>query len=294
MASAIRIESLDDSRVAEYRLMTDPAAMRRAGLFVAEGRFVVERLLESRRFRVRSILVTPAAFRQIGGPGWSGSAEVDRGWLEASPRTVYVADQRVLDGIVGFNIHRGCVALAERPEMMSMTDLPLAELDRALLLEGVGNPDNIGGIFRSAAAFGVGAVILGPGCGDPLYRKAIRTSMAATLQVPFADAGAWPEALQMVRQAGLTILALTPEAGALVLDDLPRDSRRLALLIGGEGRGLTGGALAAADRRVRIRTTAMVDSLNVTVAASIALHHFSAIGSTPSSASAAPRRLTPD
>jgi tRNA G18 (ribose-2'-O)-methylase SpoU len=259
----IRVESLDDPRVAEFRSMTDPAAMRRAGLFVAEGRFVVERLLQMPRFRVRSILLTVAQLSAFSSP------------RPALSVPAYVVDQRVMNGIVGFNIHRGCVALAERPETPALTDMPLATLNRVLLLEGVNNPDNIGGLFRSAAAFGVDAVILAPGCGDPLYRKAIRTSMAATLQLPFADASFWPDALSTIRAAGLHVLALTPARDATPLEELPRGLARVALLVGAEGAGLTAEAMAAADARVRITTTNAIDSLNVTVAASIALHHVS-------------------
>lgn len=267
----IRIESLDDARVADYRLVLEPAALLRAGLLVAEGRFVVRRILGLERFRVRSVLVTRAAFEDLGLAGPENDATEDAaGGLFPS---VFVVDQRVMEGVVGFNVHRGCLAIAERPAPIHFADLMRRRLIRVLILEGVSNPDNIGGLFRSAAAFGVDAVILGPGCSDPLYRKAIRTSMAATLQVPFADAGDWPQALHTLRDTGLTVLALTPDADAPLLDDVaPPD--RVALLVGAEGLGLTTTAMAATDGRVRIRTSAEVDSLNVTVAASIALHHF--------------------
>jgi tRNA G18 (ribose-2'-O)-methylase SpoU len=271
-AGVIRVESLDDPRVAEYRSITDPAALRRAGLFVAEGRFVVERLLQIPRFRVRSILVTAAQLSAFGSQRSALSAVSSQRLADSVP--AYVVDQRVMDGIVGFNIHRGCVALAERPAMPLLADMPLATSNRVLVLEGVNNPDNIGGLFRSAAAFGIDAVILGPGCGDPLYRKAIRTSMAATLQVPFVEAGAWPDALTAIRDAGITVYALTPSADATLLDDIPRGIGRCALLVGGEGDGLSATAMAASDQRVRIATTDVVDSLNVAVATSIALHHF--------------------
>jgi tRNA G18 (ribose-2'-O)-methylase SpoU len=178
-----------------------------------------------------------------------------------------------MDHIVGFNIHRGCLALAERPPRKTLDDLPLGGLARALVLEGVNNPDNVGGLFRSAAAFGVEAVVLGPACGDPLYRKAVRTSMGASLQVPFVDAGAWPAALVQLKAAGLRVVALTPRPDALPLNELARAAERAALVVGTEGAGLTRDALNAADAHVRIPMRAHVDSLNVTVAASIALFH---------------------
>jgi tRNA G18 (ribose-2'-O)-methylase SpoU len=245
--------------VVAYRDITDPAALRRAGLFVAEGRLVVRRLLASSRFTTRSVLVTPVAFDAI------------RDLLPAS-LPCHIVEQRAMNALVGFAMHRGCVALAERPHTPPLEQFDLQSLDRVVVLEGVNNPDNVGGIFRSAAAFGADLVVLGPGCGDPLYRKAIRTSMAATLAVPFAHTSVWPAAIDTLRTHGLRIVALTPGAGATLLDARPTATRRIALLLGTEGTGLSSAALAAADERVRIRTTDRVDSLNVTVAASIAMH----------------------
>ena len=259
------IDSAEDVRIADYRRLTQPAAIAKDGLFVAEGRSVVQRLLARTQFVTRSVLMTPTAVAAL------------RDDLQAHLHTrpnlpVYVAPQMLMDGIVGFNIHRGCLALAERPREKRLDDIALEKHTRLVVLEGVNNPDNVGGIFRSAAAFDVELIVLGPGCGDPLYRKAVRTSMAATLDVPYVTAGNWPAALDTVRGAGLHIIALTPAPDAQPLDSIaPPD--RLALLLGTEGAGLSTDAIAHADRRVRIRMTDRVDSLNVTVAASIALHH---------------------
>ncbi|MGQ0737192.1 MAG: TrmH family RNA methyltransferase [Acidobacteriota bacterium] len=191
--------------------------------------------------------------------------------------SVYVAPQKVLNGITGFNLHRGCLALAARPAEAGLTDYQalLDQARRVLVLEGVNNPDNIGGLFRSAAAFGVEVVVLGAGCGDPLYRKAIRTSMAATLKVPFVQAGEWPGALATLRAHGLRLVALTPRADTRLVDGLRAHHARVALLVGSEGDGLSDEALSRADERVRIPMADGIDSLNVVVAASIALHHLS-------------------
>lgn len=256
----IPIASLDDERVAEYRLVTTPAALARAGLFVAEGRFVVARLLAGRRHHVRSLLVTPTAI-----------AALHREGIETGAVPVWVAEPPVMNAIVGFDIHRGCLALAERPRALSFARSSLTHAARLLVLEGVNNPDNVGGLFRSAAAFGADGVVLGPGCGDPLYRKAIRTSMAATLQVPYAVADDWPGTLTAMRDAGVRVLALTPSQSATPLDDLGAAGPRVALLLGAEGEGLSDAAVAAADESVRIPIAAAVDSLNVTVAGSIAM-----------------------
>jgi tRNA G18 (ribose-2'-O)-methylase SpoU len=137
----------------------------------------------------------------------------------------------------------------------------------------VANADNVGGVFRNAAAFGAGAVLLGPACCDPFYRKAIRTSMAATLRIPFARLEPWPDALESLRADGFAIVALTPDPSARSIGEFHRHapSGRLALLFGSEGSGLTGGAQALADERVRIPIQPAVDSLNLAVASGIAL-----------------------
>src|SRR5262249_40130935 len=140
-------------------------------------------------------------------------------------------------------------------------------------LESIANADNVGGIFRNAAAFGVDGVLLSPACCDPFYRKAIRTSMAATLRVPFARADPWPQPLVRLREAGFTIVALTPREPATRLDQFVASAQqgKMALLVGNEGEGLTLAAEHAADVRVRIPIAPGIDSLNVAVAVGIAL-----------------------
>ena len=142
---------------------------------------------------------------------------------------------------------------------------------RLLALERVGNPDNVGGLFRVALALGAGGVLLDEDSADPLYRKAIRTSMAASLRVPFTRVADWPSALDVLRGRGHLLVALTPAADAAPLDEVPRD-RPLVLLLGAEGDGLRAGTRAFADLRARIPVDALADSLNVVIAAGIALH----------------------
>ena len=256
----IRRVAAGDPCLNPYAHVGDPEWLRRQGLFVAEGRLVVERLLGIPRFPVVSVLVTPAALEAL-------RAELSRAAVD-----VCVCDQAALNEITGFNFHRGCLALARRP-----SDLPypaLLDARRLLVLEAVGNPDNVGGLFRTAAAFGVDAVLLDPATADPLYRKAIRTSMAATLRLPFARLDEWPGLLQQFRSRGVRLVALTPRAGATPVAEFAatlRPGHRLMLLVGAEGRGLSDEVLAVADARVRIPMDAATDSLNVTVAAGIAL-----------------------
>lgn len=260
--------ALDDPRLAPYRQLGAPETLTAQGLFVVEGRMVVRRLVDDGHWRLQSLLVTPAAA--------AGLADV----LPRVPADVpvFVVDQAAMNAIAGFQIHRGCLGLAYRPPRRVLSAEDVGTWRRLLVLERVTNPDNVGGLFRNAAAFGVDAVVLGPRCGDPLYRKAVRTSMGASLIVPFVDAGPWPIALTRLVTAGVRVLALTPASDATPLAGLaPRDGP-VAVLVGDEGEGLSSEALAAATDRVRVPMTARIDSLNVATAAAIALYHI-AIGS---------------
>jgi tRNA G18 (ribose-2'-O)-methylase SpoU len=259
------VETAADPRLALYRGVRDPELLLEHGVFIAEGRLVVRRLLESSRFRARSVLVTPTARAELSDL----LGRLD----EATP--VYEADIDLFRDLTGFNLHRGCLALGERRAPRPWRDV-LQNARTVLALEDVGNPDNIGGAFRAAAALGADAVLLSPGCADPLYRKSIRTSMAATLTLPFASAEPWPGVLDDLRRDGVEIIALTT-SGSENIGGLRRASR-VALVAGHEGRGLSAAALARADRQVRIPMTPGADSLNVVTAVAIALHHLSAIG----------------
>ena len=264
-AMPVTVNSVDDERIRPYRHIADARALARTGLFVAEGRWVVQRLLARPQYLTKSVLVTPTAHAAL-------EADLQRAGAHVQ---IYVVDQQVMDQIVGFNIHRGCLALAARPDVTELSAVSLDGHAQVVVLEGVNNPDNVGGIFRSAAAFAADLVVLGPGCGDPLYRKAIRTSMAATLDVPYVMSGAWPEALETLRGAGFQRLAFTLSPDAVPLEALTRPAR-VALVFGTEGAGLTAAAVQHCDVQVRVRMTNRVDSLNVTVAASIAMHHLAA------------------
>ena len=259
------IERADDPRVAGYRGLRDGELARARGLFVAEGRIVVRRILEDGRYRVQSVLVNDAARRDLESTFANMAADV----------TIFVSHAKELAEIAGFDMHRGCVALVERPAEMPVDDL-IASVRLLVVLEAVANADNVGGVFRNAAAFGAGGVLLSPGCCDPLYRKAIRTSMGAVLGVPFARAAGadWPEVLTRVRAAGFTIAALTPREPSETLEIFAARPRpdRVALIVGTEGAGLTAAVEAAADNRVRIPIAGGVDSLNLAVATGIALH----------------------
>jgi len=266
------IESADDPRVLVYRDQKDAwlraqrgetPADRQAGLFMAEGDLVVRTLIDS-DIDIHSVLVTEQrlvtmrdAFERLS---------------DGVP--VFVGSRAVLESIIGFDLHRGVLAAGIRPESPDLADL-LRSTSVLLVLEDLCNHDNLGSLFRSLAAL-VGpskaAVLLSPRCCDPLYRKALRVSMGATLRVPWVVGEPWPDCLGLVRNAGFEILGMTPDEGAEDLGTMKLPPR-LAIVLGAEGPGLTPTALASCDRRVRIPIDSAIDSLNVSVAGAIVLAH---------------------
>jgi len=259
-----RIDCANDPRLALYRHIGDGELLRGHGVFVAEGRLVVQRAIEDRRYVVRSLLVNDAALRDLT----PALARLDPGVPVLVCRTGDFLE------VTGFHLHRGCLALVERPAATPVDHL-IYKAQALVVLEAVANADNVGGVFRNAAAFGADGVLLSPTCCDPLYRKAIRTSMGAVLGVGFArvDAGDWPGVLTRIRASGSTIVALTPRAPSDTLDAFAARPRppRIALVVGAEGSGLSPAVEAAADYRVCIPITDRVDSLNLAVATGIAL-----------------------
>jgi tRNA G18 (ribose-2'-O)-methylase SpoU len=254
----VHVEQIDDAqdlRLDDYRELRGPGR----DTFVVEGRLLVQKLLAS-RFRVRSILTTRAALADL-------EAALARHGGDAS---VYLTTAETVERLVGFPFHRGCLAAAERGASLVLADLmPRARL--LVVLEQVTNPDNVGGVFRNAAAFGAEGVVLSPGCGDPFYPKAVRVAMGGSLEVPFVHAPDWPAALGRLKDAGFTLVALTPQAGAVDFDEL-RVPERVALLLGTESDGVTPDARAAADVVATIGMAPGADSLNVATASGIALH----------------------
>ena len=251
----------DDHHLAPYRHVGEPEWLESRRLFVAESRLVVERLIAERRYELESIAVTPSAFEALAAQ------------LQAVACDVLICERHLLEEITGFKFHRGCIALAHRPA--SIGPEMLFGTRRIVALEGVGNPDNVGGIFRTAAAFGVDGIVLDGGCADPFYRKAIRTSMAATLQLPWTRVDGWVETLTRFRAEGFTLIGLTPSSTGTDIREYSSQldrHERIVLLLGAEGAGLSQASCDAAHVRVKIPIRSTVDSLNVVVAAGIALH----------------------
>jgi len=256
----IRIDDPDDPRLADYREVRERDLVGRRGGFIAEGLVVLEKLIRAGRHPIRSALV---AEKRAAGL---------QPLLAALPAgaSAYVASQAVMDKIVGFPIHRGVLAAGMRaePELESLLDgLPRAALVVGLV--GIANHDNMGGLFRNAAAFGADAVLLDEACCDPLYRKAIRVSVGAALTVPFARGGEASALAEALAARGFQVLALSPGGEMELAQAQP--AARTAVLFGAEGAGLPPSVLARAVA-VRIQMAAGFDSLNVATASGIALH----------------------
>jgi tRNA G18 (ribose-2'-O)-methylase SpoU len=262
---AVLVEDPRDPRLDDFRDLTRadrrPDRPGGRGLVIAEGEPVVRRLLDS-PYPLRAVLGVASRIEALG---------VD---LAGSTAPVYVAGADLMATVVGFHLNRGVLASADRAPVPAVPDL-LAHARRIAVLEGVNDHENLGALFRNAAALGVHAVLLGDRCADPLYRRSVRVSMGHVLRVPFARLAPWPAALAALRSAGFPLLALTPKPPSVPVTDLdPATLPRTALLVGAEGPGLTGAALAAADLRVRIPMEPGVDSLNLATAAALAFHHF--------------------
>lgn len=260
------VDDIDDPRVADFRRLND-AQYRRilegGEWFVAEGPVPVERLLGSRH-RVRALLVAEQKLDRLLSSVEPGS----RGSLPA----VYVADRTLVNEIVGFDLHRGVVASADRVPHPTVAALG-ARTRRLVVLEGLNDPENLGLIARSARALGADGMVLDPTCTDPYSRRSVRVSMGEILYLPTAraDPADWPAAtLATLRDAGFATWAMTPAVDAVDVWtlDVPE---RIALLFGAEGPGLTASAMAGVDHRVSIPIAEDVDSLNVAASAAIGL-----------------------
>ena len=256
----IEVTDAGDPRLDDFRDLSD-ADVRpdRRGVVIAEGANVVERLVDS-DYPVRAVFGVPARIDALTA------------LLDPLDVPVFVADKWTLSEVVGFRVTRGVMASARRPVPVAVDEL-LAAASRVAVLEALNDFENLGALFRNAAAFGVDAVLLDPRTADPLYRRSVRVSMGHVLRVPFAVLpGPWPASLDLLRAHGFTTLALTPHPPAVDLRTVAAPPR-WAVLLGAEGPGLTPEALEAVDQRVRIPMASGVDSLNVATAAAVAFAH---------------------
>jgi tRNA G18 (ribose-2'-O)-methylase SpoU len=283
MPAVARIEHVGDAadpRLADYLSLRDvelrTSLEAEHGLFLAEGEKVVRRAVEA-GFPVRSFLM---ASRWV-----AGLADV----LErAAEAPCYLAPAELIESVTGFHVHRGALASLGRLPLPEVADV-LAGARRVVVLEDLVDHANVGAVFRAGAALGMDAVLLSPRCADPLYRRSVKVSMGAVFSTPYTRMARWYDGLDELRRAGFLVLALTPAAGAVALNEV-RCPERFAVVVGSEGEGLSQRWLCDADIRVRIPMRPGIDSLNVAAAAAVA---FYVLGSQATAAnSAASGRIT--
>ena len=262
MSDPVVIEDPSDERLAPYHDLRAPDGVARRHGFIVEGKLALERALQAGRHPLASILLS-----QKRAEGF----DQDLAML-ASSVAIYVVSQSVMDRVCGFAVHRGVLAHGPSPRPLDASQL-LSGLTGDVVvvgLVGLNDVENMGSVFRNAAALGAGAVLLDDRCCDPLYRRAIRVSVGTTLVLPFARLNPRDDMIGLLRDHAFEPVAFTP-AGELTLRDLnPAD--RTALLFGSEGDGLPSSILSAA-LTVRIPMANGCDSLNVATTSGIALHH---------------------
>ena len=258
--SVIFINDLADKRLGAYLNIKERDLTGRQSRFIAEGKVVLRVLLQSAQFEAESLLITENKL--------AGMQDILS--LCSSDVPVYVVSSAHMDQIAGFNVHRGILAVGKRKISSDINRLikSIPENGLMLILCGISNHDNIGSIFRNAAAFEASCVLLDETCCDPLYRKAIRVSVGATLQVPYTHNGQIDDIIKAVAEAGINLIALSPQS-TQSLYELPAHGRT-ALLLGTEGDGLPPHLLTSLQT-ARIPMSRHFDSLNVATASGIAL-----------------------
>lgn len=256
----IPVDDPADPRLADYVALTDVALRRRKepaeGLFIAEGEKVIRRAVGA-GYRLRSLLLAEQR------------AEALTDVLLATDGPVYVARPELLEQVTGFHVHRGALAAVQRRSLPSVPEV-VATAHRVVVLEDVNDHTNVGAIFRCAAGLGMDAVVLSPRCADPLYRRSVKVSMGSVFVLPYARMTTWWDGPAELRQAGLSVLALTPAVDAVPLGEVPQATlRRCAVVFGAEGPGLSRRWRDQADLLVRIPMSRGMDSLNVAAAAAV-------------------------
>ncbi|MEU6014058.1 RNA methyltransferase [Streptomyces sp. NPDC047515] len=291
MADLVTVDDPDDPRLSDYTGLTDVELRRRRepaeGLFIAEGEKVIRRARHA-GYEMRSMLLSAK---------W---IDLMRDVIDEVPAPVYAVSPELAERVTGYHVHRGALASMQRKPLPTADEL-LATTRRVVVMEAVNDHTNIGAMlplglreraarrvavfedivdhanlgaaFRNAAALGVDAVFLTPGCADPLYRRSVKVSMGGVFQVPWTRFESWPRGVEVLRSEGFTVAALCLSDRAITLDELAaRKVEALALVFGTEGAGLTPGTLAAVDEHVRIPMDAGVDSLNVAAASAVAFY----------------------
>lgn len=259
MVNIIPITDMSDDRLALYRDVKDRDLTGREGLFMAEGKVVLERLFAADLCVCTSVLTTPERLKNL---------DISH-LLDDIP--LYVVEQAAMDALAGFPIHRGYLALGRYTPPQSFTDIITSRSHvRVLVLSAIANTDNMGGLMRNAAAFGIDAVLLDQTCCDPLYRKAIRVGVGGVFQVPHFRLTPEEDLVEVLRTHALTPYALSP-SGEVALDEVA-PAVKSACIFGAEGTGLSAEVMSACTS-VRIPMSGGFDSLNVATTSGIVLYH---------------------
>lgn len=265
MLSFTNITDPTDARLDPFRDLKN-SDQGGKGLVIAEGPLIVERLLES-RYPVKAI---------VGFEAKLASFFEDEHHKElAKDIPVYTVTRELLATVAGFDMHRGLLAAADRAEPATVDEV-LTNAKTVAILEGVGDHENIGSLFRNAAGMEVDGILFGAACADPLYRRSVRVSMGHVLRLPFAyldgTTTTWQRSLQQLKDQGFRLVSLTPNTDTLLKDALEGNPEKVALLVGAEGPGLTEHAMRATDVRAKIPMAPGTDSLNLATAAAIAFY----------------------
>ena len=261
------VTTLDDPRVDQYRSVRDADLRGRRHLCMVESEMVVRRLLSS-GLKIHSLFLSPQKYERLAPH------------IQDASLQVFIADVSLMSNITGFHIHRGTLALVHRPSAESLDAFSVIDALRnkqevtLLLAEGITNVDNLGALFRNAAAFGVDAIILDSACCDPLYRKAIRVSMGHALSIRWAIAEDWIESLKQIHtQLGVKLVGCETGTDATPIWDVD-PTAKVGLIVGEEKTGLSASTIAMCDEIAEIPMMPQVPSLNVAVASAVGLYEF--------------------
>ena len=262
MAVLTEVADPDDPRLADYRDLRDVELRKHLeaehGLFLAEGEKVVRRAVEA-GYAPRSFLMAPR---------WlDGLSDV----LARTDAPCFVVSEALAEQVTGFHVHRGALASMRRRPLPTLDEV-LAGARTVLVLEDIVDHTNVGAILRSGAALDVDAVLLSPRCADPLYRRSVKVAMGAVFSMPWTRLDDWYDALPSLSARGYPTVAMTLAADAGPLDEAVAGLDRVALVLGGEGHGLSPRWQSSADRRAIIPMRPGIDSLNVAAATAVACY----------------------
>jgi tRNA G18 (ribose-2'-O)-methylase SpoU len=262
MAALTEIDDPADPRLADYRDLRDVELRKHLeaehGLFLAEGEKVVRRAVEA-GYSPRSFLMAPR---------WlDGLSDV----LAGTDAPCYVVSEALAEQVTGFHVHRGALASLRRRPLPTLDEV-LEGARTVLVLEDIVDHTNVGAILRSGAALDVDAVLLSPRCADPLYRRSVKVAMGAVFSMPWTRLPDWYDALPALSARGFTTVAMTLADDARPLDEVVSGLDMVALVLGGEGHGLSARWQSSADRRAVIPMRPGIDSLNVAAATAVACY----------------------